>query len=198
MRTPRGFTVVNSLAVILVIAALAGAVCFTPVYRTICPGVCIPLKTRANLAALESGCKRFKADNAGADNNYPPGGAANLLKYLTGKAMPLEARDGGFQRVKGGVVYGPYVDVDTIKTGTSPDGQVFLDSYGHQIGYWVWDGEKLLGGGNPDIKDPTAYASRNGRRMVDMFCASPGPDGTYSPNAWTPGTDDVVTFVPKD
>lgn len=198
MRTPRGFTLVDLLVVFLLIAALATVVCFTPVSQRIgCPGVIISLKTLANLRALESGCRRYRGERCG-EGAYPPGGAENLAKYLTGKGMPLEVPDGGFQMVKSGAVYGPYVDTDTIKTGTTPAGQVFLDSYAHQIGYWVWDGARFVGGGNPDIKDLTAYASKDGERKVDMFVASPGPDGKYSPNAWTPGTDDVVTFVSEE
>ncbi|MCY2930569.1 MAG: prepilin-type N-terminal cleavage/methylation domain-containing protein [Planctomycetota bacterium] len=195
-----GFTMVELLVVISIIALVIALV--LPAYNSITSSI-LRRKVRATIAALESGCKRFKSENAGGDNNYPPGGAVSLLKCLTGSGMPMAVSGGGFQNFRpGGKVFGPYIDPDTVKIGTLSGSPVFKDAYGNVLAYYVRNaGGGFEGGGDPSISDPMAYCRRtsSAAATVDRLIASPGPNKQYGATAWDANDgDDIVTFVSEE
>lgn len=194
----RGFTMVELLVVISIIALIIALV--LPVYNVIQKNV-LRRKVRATIAALESGCKRFKFDNAGGDNGYPPAGVVNLFKCLTGSGMPMAVSGGGFQRYKGGQVFGAYIDPDTVRVGTLSGSPVFQDAFGNVLAYYVRNGGGFDGDGSPAIPDPASYCRKDSSTAatVDFFVASPGPNKQYGANAWdTTDGDDITTFVSEE
>lgn len=198
-RVRTGFTMVELLVVISIIALIIALV--LPVYTHITNNI-IRRKVRATIAALESGCQRYKSERCG-NGNYPPAGAVNLFKHLTGRGMSMEVSTGGFQLVKGGVVYGPYIDLDSVLIGTDSGSPVFKDAYGNVLAYYVLSagGGTFDGDGNPSIADPAAYCRQgsSSSSLVDMFVASPGPNKRYGANAWdTADGDDIVSFVSEE
>ncbi|MCY2927043.1 MAG: prepilin-type N-terminal cleavage/methylation domain-containing protein [Planctomycetota bacterium] len=188
-----GFTLVELLVVISIIALVLAVM--NSAYNQIVANI-IRKQVRTTLATLEAGCKRYKSDLCGG-GKYPPGGSANLFKYLTGKGMPMEVPNGGFQLIKGGRVYGPYVELEpkSIDANTL----TIKDAYSNKIAYCVQTGTTFEGEGQGPDTPPAGYCKRTSGNdpEVDMYCASPGPDGKYAPRAWGV-IDDIVTFVSEE
>lgn len=204
-----GFTLVELLVVITIIALMLGVL--TPAYNKILANV-IRKQVRTMLAGLEAGCKQYKSEACGG-GSYPPAGAANLIKYLTGKGMAaekdkagtnyIEVPGGGFQMAKGGRIYGPYIDLNPKSISASGTGFVITDPYSSQIGYYVRQPSTTTfdGGGAPNIPDPASYCRQTagGPQLVDMFCSSPGANRTYGTAIWDASSrDDIVTFVSEE
>ena len=208
-----GFTLVELLVVISIIALMLAMM--VPVYNKIIYNI-IRKQVRTTLASLESGCQTYMSETCG-NGSYPPGDKSgetvNLVKYLTGKGMPdplgipptgttySPPPAGGVQMIWGGRVYGPYVELNPKSIVPVPGGYAIKDAYSNLIAYYVRQPltSGFTGNGVPSIADPGAYCTQppSTTPVVDMFCASPGPNGTYGTTAWA-DSDDIVTFISEE
>ena len=155
----------------------------------------------ATVGLLESACHLYYKDTGSfppIDDLNDPGVDSNelLVKHILGTPDPPgDQQPGlGIRQVQGGKLIGPYVEVEKMTVTDN----VFKDSCGNTIYYYVYNGSAFGGTADYGPDDPTDYATKGGELLAsDIMVITPGPNAIWEPYADNPDTDDIATFIPE-